>query len=307
MYSVVENPRGVEAEYQKGLEVCFPGRWNAALYHWYLKRPFGSRYPDITAVVDDGKLVAGMGINYRRLLSPDQRVIDIAVFTAAWALPEHRGRWHFARLIGTARRIARERGCVAALSFVTDDNASAVVLRRAGAESVPTHYLFAPPIATSVPKRHRRPKRLEALARRPDRTELVSSGHHDAIEFEYRTHAEWRDQIMGRPSPTSTWAVGENRVVLEHTATTDRVQFICGPDDHAATLAVLARMARHRNRRFFHFTTMPEVGQRSREHGMEARSGHIMVLDLDSSSSGECASIRALLTAPWRVQAGDRM
>lgn len=304
MARIVMNPAGVDAEYLRCLKVCFPGAWNEESYHWYLKRPFRSRPPDVVAVRDGGALAAGMGINYRQLALPDGRIVDVAIYTAAWALPEHRGRWHFARLIRASNDVARERGCVAAMSFVTADNASAAVLRRAGARPVPTTYLStAPgsPLSCSA--------RLPALTRCASMPDAGHATVGDFVEFAYRNTADWRSQMLERPNRTSAWLADGRLVVLDHTATTDRLQFVSGNGDHGSIVAAFGLRAQRMNRAFFHVTTRDGVADAARSCGMAVQPGHIMIIGLlgDANEDAGACTLPTLMDTPWCVQAGDRM
>lgn len=301
MIHVHENPPGVDEEYLRCLNVCFPGAWRELDYHWYMKRPFASRKPDMATVHQDNLMVAGMGVNYRTLDVPGIGAVQIAVFTAAWTLPAYRGKWHFARLIREASRIARDKECVAALSFVTADNASAAVLRRAGARPLPATYLHASPgMALELPNL------LPELEPFPA-GDWPPARFGNEVSFHYATDEDWRAQMIDRPNDTVSVCAGEVVAVVEQTETTDRLQFLSGPGDGGSAFAAIARSCLDRGRTFFHFTTSDSLGDQAREYGLRVRPGYIMLLDLTDGTDDTDDEFAALLESTWHVQAGDRM
>jgi GNAT superfamily N-acetyltransferase len=296
LFEVEVNPHGIDEQYLHGLRTGFAGVWDVDSYRWYHTRPFASKRPDVFAVRQDGQVVAGMGLNYRQLRLPSRRVVDVGVFTAAWALPEHRGKWHFLRLINAARIRARQLGCLATLSFVAADNASARVLERAGAYSVAAHYLLVHPGAPLVVPG-------EPLAIRPQRRLNGPFRSERHIQFHYPDVADWSDQILGRPWPTSSLGVGNTAAVVERAEATDRLQYVSDTREYARVVTALALESQRSDRSFFHFTMSTAVADAVGAIGMLVKSGRVMILDLDAAADVS----RELKTAQWLLQAGERM
>lgn len=293
-FEVVANPAD-ERAYLAGLQRCFPGSWDERSYRWFLGRPFRGRAPDVFAVYAGRELVAGLGVNYRDVVLPDGRAKLVGVLTAAWTLPEHRGRWHLRRLIERIKSVTAERGCAALLSFVTVDNASAAVLARMRAFSSPTFYLHGAASPSGVAGAAAEPRKMELQA-----VDVAADGA-GAIRFAYGWE-DWRQQHLDRPGTTTAHAVGANLAVVEEVGTTDRVQWLGGPRDSRPTAlaAVLAR-ARARGRHLFHFTISSELAQAARSCELDVREGAMMVLGLGLGPGEDW------WRAPWHVQAGDRM
>lgn len=295
-YCVEVNPHGIDDQYWHGLQSSFAGAWDAGTFRWHHTRPFASKRPDVLVVRHGGQVITGLCLNYRRIRVPSGRLVDTAIFTAAWTLPEYRGQWHFLRLVRAAASYLRQRECLAALSFVTADNASGAVLRRAGAYAIPTHYIFghpAPlPVATGEPF---------AIRPQPLPTESFHSDSH--AQFHYADAADWSKQILERPCRTETLSVAGTSVVVERAETTDRLLYVSTPFEYAGVVATLAHDAGRRNRDFFHFTMSTPVAAAAAAIGLVVRPGHLMILELDTPE--ELAM--ELKTSAWLLQAGERM
>src|SRR5262245_20675574 len=119
MIAVERNAAGVDDEYLAGLSTCFPGAWNEPSYRWYLGRPFRGRHPDKLTAHDGNSVVAGLGVNYRRVRSSTGAFHDVAILTAAWTLPLYRGRGCYSRLLDAAIEVAAKNACAAAVAFAT--------------------------------------------------------------------------------------------------------------------------------------------------------------------------------------------
>jgi GNAT superfamily N-acetyltransferase len=293
MISVATNPQGIDEAYLRGLEVCFPGAWDEAIFRWHFRRPFGGRDPDTLAILKGGAPVSGFGLNYRQLAKSDGEVIDVAIVTAAWTLPRDRGRGYLLRLLRTAVARARERECSALLSFMTADNASAVLLRRAGAWSVPTFYLAGTARAAGEPSFDDSPS--------PNVTPRAASA--PAVGFHYALHEDWRSQFIDRPLPTECIGSGDATAVVERTPDADRLLMLLAPPNGAAAmLERCARHARNAGRGFFHVTTSPGLARAARSRGLAVRAGYLMVQDIAAQ-----ADLNVPRHTVWCVHSGDRM
>jgi GNAT superfamily N-acetyltransferase len=293
MIDVATNPEGIDEGFLRGLDVCFPGAWNEAIFRWHFRRAFAGRAPDTLAILNGATPVAGLGLNYRQLSRTDGDIIDVAVVTAAWTLPRDRGRGYLLRLLRTAVARARERGCRAVLSFMTADNASAVLLRRAGAWSVPTFYLSVGEDAGDGPDCEDSPT--------PTTNDHAGSG--TPISFYYASPEDWRSQFVDRPLPTERIESGDATAVVERTPVADRLLMLLAPPSGAAdALETCARSARDAGRSFFHVTTSADLARASRSRGLTVRPGHLMVQDIAAH-----ADLNVPRHAVWHVHSGDRM
>ena len=297
------NPTGVEDAYLNGLAICFPGAWNEASFRWYLQRPFQSRHPDTLIARDGELLVAGLGLNYRRVRSSDGRVHDVGVLTAAWTLPKYQGRGYFRRLVKTAMEIAASNGCEALLSFVIRRSASGLGLRRIGAAEVPTRYLFLAPGDALL----RPPALPDVRALQADELpDLPRTG--SGLAFHYDTIEEWTAQFLDRPHPTTLFEVGGGIAVLEHVDATDRLQFLHTPaQSETAALAAMASRAHAAGRDFFFFTTDENLAARAVQFGLRQTEGAIMILELPNGRASALSPAPQWTSSSWHIQPGDRM
>ncbi|HVS22136.1 MAG TPA: GNAT family N-acetyltransferase [Gammaproteobacteria bacterium] len=303
MITLEHNAAGVDDAYLQGLATCFPGAWNEATFQWYLKRPFRSRHPDTLIARDGERVVAGLGINYRRVRSTDGRIRDIGVLTAAWTLPKYQGRGCFRRLVEAAAEVAPTNGCEALLSFVVAGSASAVRLRRIGAAEVPTRYLLlAPgdPLLRPATLPAVRALQAEGLADLP-RADSRLAFHYDSLE-------EWTTQFVDRPHPTTMFEVDAGMAVLEHVGATDRLQFLYAPaQSETAALVAMASRAHAAGRQFFFFTTDENLAERAVEFGLQQTEGAIMILELPNGRASGLSAVPPWASSGWHIQPGDRM
>lgn len=292
MIGVAINEQGIDEAFLRGLQICFPGAWSEASFRWHFRRRFAGRDPDTLAILDCGVPVAGLGLNYRQLAKSDGEVIDVAVITAAWTLPRDRGRGYLLRLLRVVSPRARERGCRAVLSFMTADNASAVLVRRAGGWSVPTFYLTTAASADEPSYEDSSP---------PVANDRPSSA--PEISFHYASPEDWRSQFVDRPLPTEHIASGDTTAVVERAPVADRLlMLLTRPDGAADALEACARSARNAGRDFFHVTMSAALARASRSRGLTVRPGHLMVQDVSA-----LPDLNIPRCAAWQVHSGDRM
>ena len=286
--------RGVDA-----LNRSYGGGWSPATFRWYLGRRFAGRSPDVGVLFRDRTPVAGSGINYRQLRCPDGGVVDVGIATAAWTVPEERGRGHFTRLMSDSAARAGEVGCGAFLAFVTADNPSRKGLARCGAQMIPSAYLLSTP---AVPEAS--PLRVST---EPDGAAALAVGAHDGAEgtdatiFHYRDPDDWSAQILERAHPVEVLRVGADALaVVERTVDTDRLQWWTpGSEAPPEVIAGLAARAAEEERKFFAFGTGAWTRPSARAARLELRDGSI-------------ACIATSDPAPpfgdrWQVHSGDRM
>src|SRR5882672_12040281 len=81
---------------------CFATSWTEAMCQWYLQRAFGDESPDRLILMDDERVVAGCGLAYRLLRTPDGAVHRVSVVVAACTAPGERGRGCYARVLQAA-------------------------------------------------------------------------------------------------------------------------------------------------------------------------------------------------------------
>lgn len=304
---ILVNPSGIDAEIGPAfLTRCFAARWTDAMYRWYLQRSLGGEAPDRLILMDGACAVAGCGLVYRQLRTPDGEVHRVGVVVAACTLPSARGRGCYARVLQAAVDRSVARGCAALLGFVTADNATGRGLRRLGAAAIASAYIVS---------RHRAPVPEAGILRLRDAkvaddwpARAAARQHAGAAPagFHYPDGRAWRSQFVDRPYGVQTLRIGATcRAVIEGVDGTDRLQWLDGDvrERQAAIRALLARARRHR-RKLFMYSTCPHEAAAARRLGLAAHPGYMMALALQA---GHAATVRDWETMPWRVQSGDRM
>jgi hypothetical protein len=305
--SILLNPVGIDAEVGPAfLTRCFASRWTDAMYRWYLQRSCGGELPDRLILMDGARAVAGCGVVYRQLNTPNGEVHRVGVVVAACTLPSARGHGCYARVLQAAVDRSAARGCAALLGFVTADNATGRGLRRLGAAAIPSTYLVSrdhAPLREAGSLQLRDAKvaddwPVRAAARL--RTEAPQAG------FQYSDASAWRSQMVDRPHGVQPLRVGSTcRALIESVGDTDRLQWLDGdPRERPAAIRAIVARAKRRGRKFFMYSTCRHEAAAARRLGLAAHPGYMMVLALQA---GHPSIVRDWPGMSWVVQSGDRM
>jgi hypothetical protein len=304
---ILVNPRGTSADIGADfLTRCFATSWTEGMRRWYLQRAFGEETPDRLILMDDQRIVAGCGLAYRLLRTPDARLHRVSVVVAACTAPGERGRGCYARVLQGAIERSAARGCTALLGFVTADNATGRGLLRLGATAVPSAYITsagslsvsrngalrvcAAPVSDSWPARAG--ARLRHLP--------------GEAGFHYPDERSWRSQMLERPhSVQSLYVGGSCRALVERVGDTDRLQWLdATPRERSAAIRTLATHARRRQQKFFMYSTRPDDAAAASRLGLSVRPGFMMAL---APATRHESTVRGWATMPWHVQSGDRL
>ncbi len=304
---VLVNPGGMSADIGvEFLSRCFATGWTEAMCRWYLQRAFGDETPDRLILMDGQQVVAGCGLAYRLLRTPDASVHRVSVVVAACTAPGERGRGCYARVLQGAIERSAARGCTALLGFVTADNATGRGLLRLGATAVPSVYitasgplsesragtmhLCAAPVADSWPARAG--ARLRSLP--------------GVAGFHYPDVRSWRSQMLERPYSVQALCVGRScRALVEQVGDTDRLQWLdATARERVAAIRTLAGYARRRRQKFFMYSTRPDDAAAASRLGLSVRPGFMMALAPERHHE---STVRGWATLPWHVQSGDRL
>ncbi len=223
------NPPDLEAEIGVDfLARCYDGRWNPATYHWYLKREFHGEAPDRLVLAEDQQVLSTAGIVYRQLRTPDDTIYRVGIMVAACVPPRERGRGRFSRLWKGAVNYCAARDCTALLGFVTADNASCLILRRARAVQIPSSYVISddPPTESTVAVPHVTEVAYGAWRDHAD-SALQYQCSAALAGFHYPDVNAWRAQFIDRPHPVELLRVGDtSRAIIERVGETDRLQWL---------------------------------------------------------------------------------
>src|SRR5258708_4234371 len=254
--------------------------------------------------MDGERVVAGCGLAYRLLRTPDGTVHRVSVVVAACTDPGERGRGCYARVLGAAVDRSALRGCTAVLGFVTADNATGRGLQRLGATSVPSVYISS----------HGGTRVLGSVTLRLDRTHVAWGWPARASArpgspplqggFHYPDESAWRSQMVDRPHPVLSLEVGATcRALIECVGDTDRLQWLDGaPRERAAAIRAIAAHAHRRKRQFFMYSTCPEDLTLAQRFGVISRARYMMAL---ATQNPHDRTVGGWATLPWHVQSGD--
>ena len=110
------------------------------MFDWCFGRTMAGCRPDLIEVRESDKLIAGSALTYRKVRLPTGEVVRAAIMTGSFTMPSARGRGIFSSMIGRSLALAKKRDCPMLLAFVTEANASRVLLEKAGADLVPSFY-----------------------------------------------------------------------------------------------------------------------------------------------------------------------
>ncbi|MDE2250180.1 MAG: GNAT family N-acetyltransferase [Gammaproteobacteria bacterium] len=303
---VLINPRGMGAEFDAAfLTRCFSTGWTEAMCRWYLRRDFGGERPDRLLLMDDQRAVAGGGLAYRLLRTPDNSVHRVSVVVAACTAPGERGRGCYARLLQAAIARSASRGCTALLGFVTADNATGRGLLRQGATAIPSTYIACAAIPGAAGAAALRVRATRITDSWPERAGARLRCPPGEAGFQYPDLSSWRSQMVERPHAIQPLCVGGGRAIIELAGDTDRLQWLDAvATERQALIASLSLHARRRGRKFFMYSTRPEDAAAAGRLGLEVRPGFMMALATERRHE---ILVRGWAALPWNVQSGDRL
>jgi len=304
---VLLNPGEKGADIGAGfLSRCFATSWTEAMCRWYLQRAFADETPDRLVLMDDQRVVAGCGLAYRLLRTPDARVHRVSIVVAACTAPGERGRGCYARVLQGAIERSAVRGCTALLGFVTADNATGRGLLRLGATAVPSAYITSEGGLNVSRTRVLRLCAAPALDSWPERARARLRGLPGEAGFHYPDASAWRSQMLERPHSVQALCVGRSgRALVEQVGDTDRLQWLdATPRERLTAIRTLAGHAQRRRQKFFMYSTRPEDAAAAGRIGLSVRAGFMMALAPESRHE---STVRGWATLPWHVQSGDRL
>ena len=304
---ILVNPQGMNADIGvRLLTRCFGTHWSEAMYRWYLQRTFSGETPDRLILMDGKRVVAGCGLAYRLLRTPDGTVHRVSIVVTAGTVPGERGRGCYARVLQAAIDRSALRGCTALLGFVTADNATGRGLRRLGATEIPSAYIASHGISRVPRTGILRLCDTTVTDRWPARADARLRSTPAQAGFHYPDVSTWRSQMVDRAHPVHSLRVGTTcRALVERVGNTDRLQWLDGDQrERMAAIRAIAAHAQHRKRHFFMYSTRPGDAEAARRLGLVAHPGYMMALAPQTQHE---PTVRGWAALPWHVQSGDRM
>lgn len=324
MISVHVNPRGMEDEYLKCLNLCY-GNWgDRRQYDWYFRRQTAYSDPDLIVLKIDGQTAAGSAVSYRRLALPNDCEIAVGIMTGAWTLPPFRGQGCFARIIEESVRLTALKEGALLLGFAVEERASFRQLARAGSALFPSSY-FISTAQTQVPALACQLSRVEQSEQVTRMMyEKLKQSHRGYSHFVYSTEREFRAQFVDRPGTTEILTDRQgNFGIIEKKENTDSLQLLLS-DAHEINncLAGFLKHTLENGRRLFLYSTRPEIRRACVRLGLESKAGSLTVLIAEASLLQTALKIASPLTimdsdalaqsgsacfiGPWEAQSGDR-
>ncbi|HYS05940.1 MAG TPA: GNAT family N-acetyltransferase [Candidatus Dormibacteraeota bacterium] len=277
------------------------------MYRFYLRRAFAGRPPDLLVMREGGRIVSGVGVNYRSVRLAGGGTVAAAILTAGWTAPKARGRGLFSRLIESAIGVVARRGRALALAFVREDNSSGRVLRRLGAHMLPTSYISFEPASSRLPAIGKTP-RVRSVPPATIQSAAAREPVENAACFDYPGRLDWRGQFIERPDPVETLAIGDCAAIVERTGDTDRLQLLIGPPaERRAALEALVLRARRADRGFLAFALEETAPERTGPPGMTSKPGHFALLVTGRAKPAAASPGSPWRGVEWRIQPGDRM
>jgi hypothetical protein len=318
------NPPGIDPEYLRCLNTCFPGWGDARLAQWAFRRALApDPLPDLMVLREDNELLAGSAVSYRSVVLPNGSAVRAGIMTGSWTLPAARGRGCFARVIEESVALTQERQGALLLAFVTEDNPSCRQLLKAGAATFTTSYLF-----TDLDGSTQKAEPGLAIAGEDDLKGAVAhwaKSREGKCQFAYSSLGDWKGQFLDRLGHVDVVRDTSGAfAIVERAPTTDRIQAWWAPTQTSA-LQLFQSLRDHawsNGRKLFSFSTDARLTAQCEAMGFMKKPGYLTVMVTDWERLGSALQItaqpasanHALLdsgsawfTGSWDIQAGDRM
>jgi hypothetical protein len=298
------NPQGMEEEFLKYLNSCF-GNWgDRRKYDWFFRRKTVYPEADLMILRQDGTLVAGSAVTYRKIALPDDSELTVGIMTGSWTLPPFRQQGCFARIIEESLRLTASKGGALLLGFAVDDRSSFRQLVRAGSATFPCSYIFSTP-GTELPRNKSKLSSVKQSGRVvSDMCARLYAGGVGHTRFIYLSEEEFKSQFLLRPCETEIFRDDYgNYGIVEKGEDTDILQlYLAGSDDEAhltESLAGFLWRALSRGRKLFLYSARQSIARCCSKLGLEVKAGYITTLVADESR------LRAALRIPEQATMED--
>lgn len=231
-------------------------------------------------------------------------MVNVAIMTGSWTLPEARRQGCFTRIIDESITLARQKGAALLLAFVTDRNASLKRLVGRGASLFPTHYLVSGDGTPGAGSELEISQFADTGKFVADIYRKMAGGRDVRPHFEY-TIEEWRSQFVDRPEEMEIVSVGgDSPAIIEKKGVFDRVLALApaGGYSFEDCLKALLKRTMGDGRRLFFFTTSSRWKDCAVEMGFEHIPGYLTTLIADE---GTLRSVYPSLSENEKPTAGD--
>ncbi|WP_299758416.1 hypothetical protein [uncultured Pontibacter sp.] len=282
MENVIINPEDYTSKYIAYLNKCFKNWGQKDVYDWVFKRTVGGLDSDIILIKDnEGEIIAGSGVTYRKLNTEQAGLIDIAIMTGSWTLPKARGKGCFTTMIEVSKEVAANKGVAFLTAFVTESNASFRRLERAGSYLVSTYHLFSPdeqynaPNLLNVEEVSLDEFTIDKVYNRLNSFKVLA-------HFAYTRH-EFKEQYIDRPISPIILKINTEYVLIEETHNVMKVLLLTSPDDQSQLIGIVKSLTnwslRNYAKKLLLFTTDTNIKGVCEELKFENLPGHFTVLN----------------------------
>jgi hypothetical protein len=325
MIDVLINPPDIKSLYIDCINRCFEDWGGVEYYNWCFNRQVGTYKPDIMILKNNGDILAGSGVSYRKVLTANNSLIIVGIMTGSWTLPIARGQGCFTRIIEESRLLTSEKGGIFLLAFVTEDNASFRRLKNAGSSLYPTNYLFSTE-KTPIPKSDYSTSTVTDI---DNIIKLIlkrlKKDQRGTTHFVYDREL-WKSQFVKRPGLLEFLTINDtNYALIEKKGINDRLLFLSleKQEFFDECIKALLQHTLHEKRKLFLFSTSDFWKDTCIKMDLGFSQGFLTTLIANEKEFKKaCPGIRESATvigsrvydsdincgiAPWDIQTGDRM
>lgn len=303
--TVLINPDNFEADYIRYINECFNHWGGNKEYSWAFARQVGKHTSDIMVLEnEEGEVIAGSAVTYRKLLGPDGTPFDIGIMTGSWTLPNARGRGCFSKIIDLSKELAGRRNVPFLTAFVTESNASFRRLRDAGSTLLPTSFLFSPEASfanVNTAEIQLLQSSKETVA---DIFQQFKASQKKSLGFSY-TEEEFYTQYIDRPKNPEIIKLGSEYALVEETHNVVRALLITydTPETFAHWVKVLTNWAlQERSKKLLLFSTRQQEIDTCVSLRFEPMKGYFTILPTSADLGGSPDQLMQL-----NITMGDKM
>ena len=315
------NPAGFEAEHLAALNRSFGDWGDGRRWRWCFARSSSSEPADIVVAEVNGAAIAGTGISYRRMITPDGGTLLAGILTAAWSHPVKSARGAYMHVMSEAMRRIAERGGAVALGFMPQNKSSGLQLLRAGAMAATTAYVSTPAgwndgLPGELKSCVLTSSLIEELFRR------VNRRAQRGLRFTYPDIGEFGGQFLERPHPVEVLADAKGSYfILERLSQAMNLLAVLPADGDARApgqhLMDAAQLAADQDSKLLSYASNEHAIAEAVAAGLVAKPGFITVtianvqaLSTAVSSAlegGAATSACFAMLRAFHVENGDRM
>lgn len=327
MITLQINPRGMDDEYLKFLNVCFGGWGDRQKFDWYFRRRTAHPETDLIILKQDNDLAACSAVTYRKVAFPNDGEVTVGIVTGACTHPSFRKQGYFVRLIEESVKLTAAKGAALLLGFVVGDGGSYRQMERIGSALFPCSYIFSTGQTKRPTVRSELNHSRESNGFRSEMFARLSARGLGYSRFMYASEQEFDSQFIHRSGETAVFNDDSgNCGIIERAGDTDILQlYLAGVDDELSIsggLAGLLDQSLSVGRKLFLYSSQPAIASLSRNLGLEVKAGYLTVNVAsesrlrDALGCPEGAALKndsqlaeagsAWFLGSWNLQSGDR-